>query len=215
MLDAIFLVLFKPLKFFKQFFEDDNKYASQALFIVLIVAILSAISSYFGAAPMAELFPKGNPMGLISMLTTVISTLVMVFVFWLINGLIIRMAASKDVKPWAIAAYSISPQILLSTALIVIGALFPMNLPNIRLDIQDPVAFQEGMQRISNLMQTSFYGQSSRYLSYLGMAWSLLISFLGVRERAGNSKAITVTLILGTLSALFILLPILLKPVGG
>lgn len=64
-------------------------------------------------------------------------------------------------------------------------------------------------------MQTSFYGQSSRYLGYLGIAWSLLISYLGIRKGAGNSKAITATLILAALSSLFILLPILLKPVGG
>lgn len=148
-LDAISEVLFNPTKFFKKFFEDDNKYASKALFVVIIVAILSAISAYFSAAPMAELFPKGNPMGMISILTTVVSTLIMTFILWLINGLIIRMAASKEVKPWAIAAYSIAPQILLATALIVIAALFPMDLPNIRLDVQDPEAFQAGMQRMA------------------------------------------------------------------
>jgi len=58
MLDAISLVLFNPVKFFKGFYEDDNKYASWAIFIVITVAILSAISAYLSVNPMAALMPK-------------------------------------------------------------------------------------------------------------------------------------------------------------
>ena len=215
MLDAISLVLFNPVKFFKKFFEDDNKYASWSLFIVIAVAILSAISAFLTVAPMAALMPKNPPMGLITTLVTVVSSLVMIFVSWLVRGLIISMAASKGIKPWAIAAYSFTPQVLLATAIIVIAALFPIELPNLNLNVQDPAAMQAATQRITELMQTSVYAQASKYLTYLGIAWSLLLSYLGIREGAGNSKAITATLILAALSALFILIPILLKPVGG
>ena len=91
----------------------------------------------------------------------------------------------------------------------------PIDIPNFALDIKDPEAFQAGMKKISELMQASTLGQVSRILNYVAMAWALLISYLGVKEKAGNSKALTVVAIIGAIGAFFVLLPILLKPIGG
>lgn len=214
MLDAISQVLFNPKAFFKAYFEEENRYASRAAIVVALVAVLTLVVSYFSVAPMYEQL-KDSPLGLVTTISGMLSAFIMVFIVWVVNSLIIRSVASRDVKPWGIAAFSMAPQILTATIIIVVAALFPIDIPNFALDIKDPEAFQAGMKKISELMQASTLGQVSRILNYVAMAWALLISYLGVKEKAGNSKALTVVAIIGAIGAFFVLLPILLKPIGG
>jgi hypothetical protein len=151
--------------------------------------------------------------GTFSLVISPITLLTTSLLAWLVNGLLVRMGAGIDVKPWAITAYGMTPQILIYAALIIIGALFPVQLTPISANLSDPQIFQEATINLQREFQASFFGRASTILSYLSSFWWLVLIFLGVREAAGTNKAITATVLVGVITFAFLVLPFLLSPV--
>jgi len=201
----------------KALFDDlENKpsIVNFAFLVVLIVAIVSAIGAYLSTLPTVDAFGDANPFGQIALIITPVSVVVVSFILWLINGLLIRMTAGMDAKPWAIAAYSLAPTLILSTLIILIAALFPTELTPVSFDASDPEAIRQASNAVQQEFQSSLLGRSSTVINYISTAWMLLLIFLGVNASAGRNKAITATVVVGVLSLGFILLPFLLGSAG-
>jgi hypothetical protein len=213
MLDALLQTITRPAAFFRTL-KDDDRVVSRAFLVVLIVAVLAAIFGYFSALPTSDAM-RGTPFGgTFSLVIAPVSTLVASLLFWFIYGLLVRMPAGMEAKPWAVVGYSMAPQILVYAVLIIIGALFPAHLTPISASLSDPQAFQEATFALQREFQATFFGRASMVLGYASSLWWLVLIFIGVRETAGQKKAVTATVLVGVLTLAFFLVPFLLSPVS-
>lgn len=210
MFDAVAQVIARPSSFFNTLQQND-RLAAKAIWLVLIVSLLAAVIGYFNAVPLAEVF-AGTPIGGLSLITAPLFAALFTFLGWMVYGLIVRMTAGIGVKPWAIVGYSMAPQIIVFTLLILIAALFPVQLSAVAVDFNDPETLQQTTQALQRELQRSFFGRSSQILGYAATLWWLVLIFLGLREASTTTKAVTSTLIVGLLSLSFILIPFLLAP---
>lgn len=213
MFEGILQAMTNPKALFEDF-EHKPSLINLAVVVVLLSAVVGAIGAYLSALPTVDAFGDQNPFGKLGLILTPVSVVIFSFIIWLVNGLLIRMAAGMDAKPWAIAAYSFAPSILLSTIIIVLAAIFPTQLTPVSFDASNPDAIRQASNAVQQEFQQSFLGRSSTIINYIGVAWSLLIIFLGVRVSADTNKAIVSTVLVGVLSLGFILLPFLLNPTG-
>jgi hypothetical protein len=211
MLDGIVQVIINPVAFFRKLIEDD-RLVSKAFGVVLIVALLAGVFGYFNALPTADAFAN-TPFGAFSLITTPISLLVVSFLGWLIYGLLVRMGAGLAAKPWAIAGYSMSPQIIIYALLIIVAVLFPTKLTPVTADFSDPEAFQEATLALQKEFQTSTFGRVSQILSWLSSLWWIILIYLGVRELTDSRKALISGLLVGIPTLAILGLPYLLSPV--
>jgi hypothetical protein len=212
MLDGMLQVILNPVVFFRRLAEDD-RLSRGAIGVVLIVAVLAGVFGYFNAIPTADAFAN-TPFGAFGLITTPISLLVVSFLSWLIYGLLVRMGAGIDAKPWAIAGYSMSPQLIIYALLILVAVIFPVKLSPVTADFSDPQAFQDATLAVQREFQNSTFGRASQILSYLASLWWLVLIFLGVREATGTRKATTATILVAIPTVLIILLPFLFSPIG-
>lgn len=211
MLDAAVQIFTRPRAFFKTLNEDD-RVVSRAFLVVLIVAILAAIFGYFSALPTADAM-RGTPFGgSFSLIISPVSLLVISLISWLIYGLLVRMAAGMDAKPWAVVGYSMAPQILIYAVLIIIGALFSPKLTPISIDFSDPQVARQASLDLQREYQATLLGRATTILGYVSSLWWLVLIFFGVRETAGQQKATTATVIVGLVTLAFIVVPFLLRP---
>ncbi len=182
--------------------------------VVLIVAVLAAVSAYFSALPLADA-TRGTPLAIAfnPLISTLVTALVL-FLIWLINGLLVRMSAGTEAKPWAVVAYAMTPQLLIFALLIVVNALFPAQLTPVSatVDFSDPAAMQTATTSLTTELQASLANRVTMVLGYVSSLWWLVLIFLGVRETAGQQKAIRATIIVGILTLAFTVLPFLLRP---
>lgn len=212
MLDGMLQVIINPIAFFRKLTEDD-KLASRAIGVVLIIAILAGVFGYFNALPTAEAFAN-TAFGAFGLITTPISLLVVSFLSWLIYGLLVRMGAGINAKPWAITGYSMSPQLIIYALLILMAVIFPVKLTPVTADFSDPQAFQEATLAIQKEFQNSTFGRASQILSYLSSLWWIVLIYLGVREATDTRKATTSAILVAVPTLLLIIVPYLLSPVG-
>jgi hypothetical protein len=213
MLDVLLKPITSPVAFFRTL-KDDDRVVSRAFLVVLIVAVLAGIFGYFSALPSADAM-RGTPFGgTFSLVIAPVSALFASVIFWLIYGLLVRIPAGMEAKPWAVVGYAMAPQILVYAVLIIIGALFPARLTPISASLSDPQAFQEATFALQREFQGTFFGRASTILSYVSNLWWLALIFIGVRETAGQQKAITATVVVGLVTLLFFVVPFLLSPVG-
>jgi hypothetical protein len=212
MLDGILHVILKPVDFFRKLLDDD-KVASRAFGVVLIVMVLAGVYGYFVALPTADAIAN-TPFGAFGLITTPVSFVVISLLSWLIFGLLVRMAAGISIKPWAITGYSLSPQIIIYALLIILAVLFPVKLSPVTVDpTKEPEAFQEAMISLQQESQQTVFGRASQILSYLSSLWWIVLIFLGVREATDTRKAVISALVVGIPTVLLSLLPFLLSPV--
>ena len=210
MFEAVAQVVTRPTAFFRDLQQNDSL-ASKAIWVVILVSILAGVVGYFNALPLAEAF-QGTALGSFSLVSAPFFAATITFLGWLFYGLIVRMTAGLTVKPWAVAGYSVAPQLILHTLLIIIAALFPVQLSAATVDFSNPETVQQVSQELQKELQASTFGRSSQLLGYVASLWSLILIFLGVRAASTRAKAISSTLIIGLLSLGFILLPFLLAP---
>ena len=210
MFEGVAQVLVRPTSLFRTLQEDD-RLAAKAIWVAVIVSALAGVIGYFNAVPLAEAF-AGTPLGGLSLVSAPLFAAVFTFLGWMVYGLIVRMTAGIESKPWAIVGYSMAPQIVLNTLLILIAALFPVQLSAVAVDFSDPDTLQQSTQALQRELQTSFFGRSSQVLGYAATVWWLVLIFLGVREASTTAKAVSSALIVGLLSLGFILVPFLLAP---
>ncbi|MCA9835670.1 MAG: YIP1 family protein [Trueperaceae bacterium] len=212
MLEGILEAIIQPIKFFREL-EDKPQRVSLAFIVVLITAILAAVVAYFSALPTADAFPDSAFIGQISMITAPIVALIATFIIWLAYGLLIRMGAGMDVKPWAIAAYSSAPQIIILTIVIVIAALFPVTVSPITADPSNAEAFRAANLQLQEEIRSSVYGRSSQVLSYLSSLWQVILVYLGISAVSSQARAIRGTVLVAIFAFGFLLLPWLLASV--
>lgn len=210
MFEAVAQVIGRPTAFFMTLQESD-RLAAKAVWVAVIVSLLAGVIGYFNAVPLAEAF-AGTPLGGLSLISAPLFAAFISFLGWLIYGLIVRMTAGIDAKPWAIVGYSMAPQIIIYTLLIVIAALFPVQLSAVAVDFSDTESLQQTTQALQQEIQTSFFGRSSQVLGYAATLWWLCLIFLGARAATTTAKALSSALIVGLLSLGFILVPFLLAP---
>jgi hypothetical protein len=170
------------------------------------------VYGYFNALPTADAFAN-TPFGAFGLITTPITFVVIGFLAWLIYGLLVRMGAGINAKPWAIAGYSMSPQIIIYALLILTAVIFPVKLSPVTADLNDPQAFQEATLAIQKEFQNSTFGRASQILSYLSSLWWVILIYLGVREATDSRKALISAILVGIPTLLLIALPFLLSPV--
>lgn len=212
MFDGMVQVLTRPVAFFNAL-QGNDKLASRAVWVVLLISLMGGVIGYFSALPTAEAF-QGSALGSIGLMTAPLFSAVVTFLSWLVYGLIVRMTAGLEVKPWAVVGYSMAPQLILYTLLIVIAALFPVEISILSVDFSNPETIQEASKTVQQEIQRSVYGRSSQIIGYAASLWWIVLIFLGVRAGSTTGKAISSALIAGLLSLGLILLPFLLAPVA-
>lgn len=212
MFEAISQVFTRPADFFRTF-NDDDRVVSRAVLIVIIVALLTAVFTYFGTLPMADAV-QGTPLAIFfnPFISAVIATGT-TFVLWLITGLLVRIGAGMEAKPWAVTGYALVPQIVIAAILIIANALFPAQLTPISasLELTDPEAIQAATETLTAELQSSPANRITTILSYLSSLWVLVLTFIGVRETAGQPKAVRATAIVAVITLIFIVGPLLLR----
>ncbi len=212
MFEAIAQLFTRPASFFK-ILNDDDRVVSRAVLVVLIASLLSAVAAYFAALPMSDA-AQGTPLALFfNPVFAALASLATFFVLWLITGLLVRMGAGMQAKPWAVTGYALVPQLLIAALLIIVNALFPAQLSPVSasVDLSDPVAMQAATQTLTTELQASLANRITTVLSYLSSAWVLVLTFIGVRETAGQPKAVRATAIVAVVTLLFIVGPLLLR----
>ncbi len=209
MFEGILQAITKPKQLFGRF-EEEPKLVSLAFLVILIVSVLTAIVAYLSSLPTADAFPADLFIGQITLISAPIIGVVFTFLAWLIYGLLIRMTAGMDANPWAIAAYASAPQMIILTLLIVLAALFPVDVTAITASPADADAFRAANAQLQQEVQSSLFGRSSQILSYLGVAWQLLLVYLGVNAVSSQAKAIRSTVLVGIFALAFLILPVLL-----
>ena len=212
MLEGIFTVLFKPKKFFQELESKPNQ-ISMAFMVIVITAILGAIVAYFSALPTRDAFPTDAFIGQISLISAPIIAIIASFIIWLVYGLLIRMGAGMDAKPWAIAAYSSAPQIIILTLIIVIAALFPVSVSPITASPVEAEAFRAANLQLQEEIQASVYGRSTQLLGYFSNLWQVLLIYLGVAAVSTQARAIRATVLVAVVAFGFLILPWLLASV--
>jgi hypothetical protein len=213
MFDSMVQVLTRPAAFFRTL-KDDDRVVSRAFLIVLLVAVLGAVSAYFAALPLADA-TRGTVLALaFNPFFAALATLAVLFLSWLVYGLLVRMSAGMEAKPWAVVAYAATPQLLVYAGLIIMSAFFPATITPLTGDLTDPVVAAEAATSVTAELQASLVGRVSTILSYASSLWWLVLIFIGVRETAGQRKATTATIIVAVISLAFIAVPFLLSPVA-
>jgi hypothetical protein len=212
MLDAISQLFTRPASFFRTL-KDDDRVVSRAVIVVLVVSLIAAVSAYFSALPLADA-TRGTALALaFNPLIATLITLGAIFLLWLIYGLLVRMGAGMESKPWAVTGYAMAPQLLVFALLIVINALFPAQLTPVSatVDFSDPTAIQTATTSLTTELQATLANRVTTVLGYLSSIWWLILIFIGVRETAGQQKAIRATVIVGILIFAFTVVPLLLR----
>lgn len=206
MLGAIYEVLVRPVEFFSEL-GGNSRRVGGAVWVVLLVAALTAASSYFVTQPQAEALGGGSVAGFILVSAVVFAALAS-FGTWLLFGLLARMGAGIDAKPWAVVGYAMTPQLLTATLLLIVAALFPTDVTPLSLTPGDPEALREASEGLTREIASSPLGRSNLVLGFLGTAWWLGLIFLGLRETTGDRrKAVRSVVLMGIVYGAFLSLP--------
>ncbi|MGL4610478.1 MAG: YIP1 family protein [Trueperaceae bacterium] len=201
MIDAILQTFTKPVGLFRSM-KDDDRISSRAFWVVALLAVLSGVYGYFSTLPQADAL-QGSSLGIFSNpLFGIVGGVVGVLLLWLIYGLIVRITAGMEAKPWAVTAYALGPQLPITAILIIVAALFPPQLTPITLDAGDPETIGPAMQGLQEEFGSSLLGRTNMVLTYVSSLWWIFLTFLGVRELAGQAKATRTAIVLGILTLL-------------
>ena len=209
MLDAIAGVLTRPMRFFQGLAEGHR--VSGALWVVLSVSLVSALASYFLGLPFQEAL-TGAPFAAATPIITAIAGFTTPFVTWLFYGLLVRIGAGMEAKPWAVAGYALTPQLLLNTVLLVVVVAFPIDVTPVNIDVNNAQAFEEANLQVQREIEASVAGRVGQGMGYLGTLWWVVLIFLGVRETAGQRGAVRATFLVGIVAVSFVLGSLLFAP---
>ena len=210
MFDGILRAITQPGQFF-QALQEDDRLAARALWVVALVAVLNGIVGYFSALPTAEAF-AGTLLGGVTPVTAPLTAALLTFLSWLVYGLVVRVAAGTAVKPWAIVAYAMSPQVFIYPLVIVIALLFPVEVTPVSADFSQLEAVQETTLQVQREVQASTFGRASQALNLVAVLWWLGLIFVGVRAAAGRNRALVSAALVAALSLGLVFIPLLLTP---
>ena len=202
MTKAIVDVLTRPAGFFRALAAGDK--VGGAVWVVLLVSLVSAAASYFLGLPFREALTTA-PFAAATPFLTAAAGFFTPFITWLFYGLLVRVGAGMEAKPWAVAGYALAPQLVLSAALLVIALAFPIEVTPINVDVSDAQAFDAANARVQREIASSVPGRAGQLTGYLGTFWWLALIFLGVRETAGQRQAVRATFLVGVVAVSFAL----------
>ncbi len=202
MLSAIPNILTNPVNFFRDLAEGNR--VGGAIWTVLLVSLVSAVASYFLGLPFREALTNA-PFAAATPIITAAAGFFTPLITWLFYGLLVRIGAGMEAKPWAVAGYALAPQLVLNAALLVIVIAFPIDVTPVDVDVNDAQAFEAANARVQQEIETSTAGRAGGLLGYLGTLWWLVLIFLGVRETAGQRQAVRATFLVGVVAVSFAL----------
>lgn len=180
MLEAMTRVIFRPGEFFTEL-PDNHRLLRGAIWVVLLVAALTALVGYVSTLPQIDAL--GDPFGAFLIVGLIMAPL-LTFLAWVVNGLLVRIVAGMEAKPWAVVGYAMTPQIVLLSLLLVVAALFPPALTPV--GVISPEELPDAMARMTQEMQTSILGVSTPFITYLGLGWFLALIYLGLAKTTGR-----------------------------
>lgn len=210
MFEAMARVLFRPGEFFAQL-PDTPGVVAKAIWVVLLVAVLTGAVGYVSALPQVDALGDALPFAGAILLSGVIVAPLFTFLGWVVNGLLARIAAGMDAKPWAVVGYAMTPQIVLNTVLLVIAALFPPAITPIG-DVQ-PEALPDALAAMTAEVQASALGVSSTISGYLALGWFLALVYLGLAKTTGlPQRALLGVGLIAAFNLALVVVPWLLAP---
>ena len=212
MFEGMLQTITQPKPFFERLREDDAL-VSRAIWVVLLISVVSAGAGYFSSLPTASVMGENSLLGSVTIYAAAFGFVIVTFMTWLITGLLVRITAGIDVKPWAIVGYALSPYLLVYVLFMVLAAVFPVTLPELNVSPDDPAAFGAALEEAQTLYAQSIYARLTQGLSYLVTLWWVVLIFIGVDAAAGRNKAFLTAGIVGLVNLAFIALPFLLQPV--
>jgi len=211
MLEAMARVIIRPGEFFTQL-SDNPRLGAGAVWVVLLVAVITTIVGYVSALPTVDAMGDAVPFGGATLIFGLVAAPLLTFLSWAVNGLLARIGTGMAARPWAVVGYAMTPQIVLSTLLLVIAALFPPTLTPI-VAAASPEALQEALTRMTAEMQASFLGMSLTVSGYLSLGWFLALTYLGLVKTASQpSRALLSVALIGILNFAVLVLPWLFAP---
>ena len=200
MLDALFSVIARPVSFFRELAEGEK--VNGAVWTVLLVSLVSAAASYFLGLPFQEALATA-PFAALTPIITAVAGFFTPFITWLFYGLLVRIGAGMEAKPWAVAGYALAPQLVLNALLLVIVVAFPIEVTPVNVDVSDAQAFEAANARVQGEIGSSTAGRAGQLIGYLGTLWWIVLIFLGVRETANQQQAIRATFLVGMVAVSF------------
>jgi hypothetical protein len=180
MLEAMTRVIFRPGEFFTEL-PDNHRLLRGAIWVVLLVAALTALVGYVSTLPQVDAL--GDPFGAFLIVGLIMAPL-LTFLAWVVSGLLVRIVAGMEAKPWAVVGYAMTPQIVLLSLLLVVAVLFPPALTPV--GVISPEELPDAMARMTQEMQTSILGVSTTIITYLGLGWFLALIYLGLAKTTGQ-----------------------------
>lgn len=211
MFSAIWEAVSKPNSFFASLPENDAL-VNRALWLVLIVAALGGVAIYSSSLPLVQALPEGSVLRLIAPAGSALAAAATTLATWLVKGLLVRVGAGLSVKPWAVAAYSFTPYLLIYILFLLTTAL-PVNLPPITADFATEAELvQEQFDQRALVYAASAPGRITQILGYIGDIWSVLLIFIGVRAISGLRKAAVAGGLVGALVFITDLALLLARP---
>ncbi len=200
MLDALFNVTTRPVSFFRELAEGEK--VGGAIWTVLLVSLVSAAASYFLGLPFQEALASA-PFAALTPIITAVAGFFTPLITWLFYGLLVRIGAGMEAKPWAVAGYALAPQLVLSALLLIIVIMFPIEITPIDIDVSDEVASEAANARVQQEIASSVAGRAGQLIGYVGTLWWIVLIFLGVRETANQQQAIRATFLVGMVAVSF------------
>lgn len=209
MFNAIAQVITRPSEFFAALGEDESL-ARWALPVVLLTTMASALATYLLLLPQQDAFGPDTQIGAFAVQVRVFGTAIIYFLGWLVFGLVIRMAAGIQARPWAVAGYATVPALLFSLVTAAIAVAAPAEVGPVT-DITDEQVLQEELTRIEQETQESLPGRANALLSIVGIAWYMALIYIGVKGTTGSpGSAIRATSFIAIVYLLVLMVPWLL-----
>ena len=184
------------------------------MWVVLLVALVSAAASYFLALPFQGALETTSFAALAPILLAV-AGFFSSFVIWLFYGLLVRIGAGMEAKTvgrWRGTRSRLS--LCLNAVLLIVVIAFPIEVSPITVDVNDAQVSNEVNARVQREIGSSFAGRANQILSYLGTLWWIVLIFLGVRETAGQRGAVRATFVVGVVAVGFALGSFLFTPIS-
>ena len=202
MLNAVSGVLTRPTQLFRELAEGHR--VDGAIWVVLLVSLLSAATGYFLGLPFRAALETA-PFAVITPVLTSAAAFFTPIITWLFYGLLVRIGAGMEAKPWAVAGYALAPQLVLNALLLAVLVAFPISVSPVTVDVSDAQAFDAANARVQREIGSSLAGRAAQGIGYLGTLWWIVLIFLGVRETANERQAVRATFLVGVVAGSFAL----------
>lgn len=212
MLKRLGRILYNPVAFYREMAE--GAWADGAIWMVLLVSLVGAVSTYAVTLPQLQAFGEDAALGPFLLWSAVIFAFFASFIGWLVLGLVVRMTAGMDAKPWAVVAYAAAPRLMLELIPAAVVLLVSVEVTPIEV-APDAEGFQEALLRLQQEVSGSAVGVTSLVTTYLARAWQLALIYIGLRETSSASKALRSVIVIALIYGFILLFPWLFGPLQG